>query len=68
MMIFLREPFNEELKSLGNGFASLVKPIVKTIDRYGLKCRFMKKHKRSVRHFYRWLGKTNFETEVVPRL
>ena len=38
--------------------------IVETIDRYGLKSRFMGKHKRSVRHFYRWLGKTSFETEV----
>jgi hypothetical protein len=60
----LREPFNEELKSLGSGFGFLVKSIVKTIDRYGLKSRFMGKHKRSVRHFYRWLGKTSFETEV----
>ena len=60
----LREPFNEELKSVVNGFASLVKPIVETVDRYGLKCRFMKKHKRSVGRFYRWLTRTNFETEV----
>jgi hypothetical protein len=60
----LREPFNEELKSVANGFASLVQPIVETIDRYGLKCRFMKKHKRSVGKFYRWLTRTNFETEV----
>ncbi len=60
----LCEPFNEELKSVANGFASLVQPIVETIDRYGLKCRFMKKHKRSVGKFYRWLTRTNFETEV----
>jgi len=60
----LREPFNEELKSVVNGFGSLVKPIVETVDRYGLKCRFMQKHKRSVSRFYRWLTRTNFETEV----
>jgi len=60
----LREPFNEELKSVVKGFASLVKPMVETIDRYGLKCRFMRKHKRSVRRFYGWLAKTNFATEV----
>jgi len=60
----LREPFNEELKLLVNGFASVVKPIVETIDRYGLKRRFMTKHKRSVGRFCRWLAKTNFETEV----
>jgi Transposase IS66 family len=60
----LREPFNEELKSLVTGFGSLVKLIVETVDRYGLRCRFMKKHKRSVVRFYRWLRRTNFETEV----
>ncbi len=60
----LREPFNEELKSVANGFAFLVKSIVETIDRYGLKCRFMRKHKREVNRFYRWLSKTRFGTEV----
>jgi len=60
----LREPFNEELKSLVNAFASVVKPIVETIDRYGLKRRFLTKHKRSVGRFYRSLAKTNFETEA----
>ena len=60
----LHEPFNEELKSVGQGFASLVKPIVETVDRYGLKCRFLKKHKRYVERFYRWLKKNNFETDV----
>jgi hypothetical protein len=60
----LREPFNEELKSVVNGFGSLVKPIVETVDRYGLKRRFMKRHKRSVGRFYRWLTQTNFATEV----
>ena len=28
----LREPFNEELKSVVKGFGSLVKPIVETVD------------------------------------
>ncbi len=60
----LRAPFNEELKSFVNGFSSLVKPIVETVDRYGLKRRFLRKHKRAVRHFYRWLAKASFETEV----
>ncbi len=61
----LRQPFNEELKSLVNGFSSLVKPIVETVDRYGLKRRFLRKHKRSVHHFYRGLAKANFQTEVA---
>ena len=60
----LREPFNEELKSVANSFGCLIRPIVETVDRYGLKCRFMKKHKQSVRRFYRWLTRTNFYSEV----
>jgi hypothetical protein len=42
----------------------LVKAIVETIDRYGLKCRFMRKHRLEVNRFYRWLSKTRFGTEV----
>jgi predicted nucleic acid-binding protein len=54
----------KNLRLVGDGFASLVKPIIETVDRYGLKCRFMKKHKRFVERFYRWLTKTHFETEL----
>lgn len=61
----LRAPFNEELKSLVNGFSSLVKPIVETVDRYGLKCRFLRRHKRSISRFYKGLAKANFQTEVA---
>lgn len=61
----LRQPFNEELKSLVNGFSLLVRPIIETVDRYGLKARFLKKHKRSVARFYRWLAKSDFQTEVT---
>ena len=61
----LRQPFNEELKSLGGGFSSLVKPIVETIDRHGLKARYLRKYKRSVAQFFRWLAKANFQTEVT---
>jgi Transposase IS66 family len=60
----LREPFNEELKSVANSFGCLIRSIVETVDRYGLKCRFMKKHKQSVARFYRWLTRTNFDSEV----
>jgi predicted RecB family nuclease len=61
----LREPFNEELKLVGNGFSSVLKPIIETIDRYGLKRRFMNKHRRSVDGFWRWLAKANLETEIA---
>jgi predicted RecB family nuclease len=33
----LKEPFNVELEELAHGFASLLRPIVATVDRFGLK-------------------------------
>lgn len=38
----LKEPFNEEMKALVHEFTALLKPVVETIDRFGLKARFLK--------------------------
>jgi len=38
----LKEPFNEEMKTLVHEFAELLKPIIETIDRFGLKSHFLK--------------------------
>ena len=37
-----KEPFNQELKGLTQAFASLLRPIIETIDRFGLKTYFLK--------------------------
>jgi hypothetical protein len=47
----LKEPFNDEMKSLVAEFAVLVKPIIQTVDRFGLKARFLRKHKKDVTRF-----------------
>ncbi len=52
----LRYPFDEELKMLVSGFADFLKPIVETVDRYGLKSHFLRKHLSSVDRFYRRLS------------
>ena len=39
----LKEPFNEEMKTLVHEFAELLKPIIETIDRFGLKSHFLKR-------------------------
>jgi transposase IS66 family protein/RNase H-like protein len=54
----LGEPFNEELRRLVSGFAMLVRPMVATIDCYGLKSRFLRKHKPGVFRFYEELVNT----------
>jgi predicted RecB family nuclease len=40
----LNNPFDEEMKSIAGGFASLLKPMVATIDWRGLKKHFLRKH------------------------
>ena len=47
----LKHPYDEELKQLVGDFAGLVKPMVETVDRRGLKKRFLGKHRNSVDRF-----------------
>jgi transposase len=48
----LKEPFNDEIKGIVQGFATLLKPMIDTIDRFGLKTHFLRKHKMAVARFY----------------
>ncbi len=61
----LNNPFDEEMKSIAVGFAGLLKPMVETIDRRGLKTYFLRKHLADVNRFYRFLGASNFKSEVA---
>ena len=59
----LELPYDEELKSLVKNFADLVKPMVETIDRHGLKSHFLRKHLEFVERFYRRLSCMDFQSE-----
>ncbi len=48
-----KNPFDEELKEFVVQFGVLLRSIVETIDRYGLKRRFLGKHKKDVAVFFR---------------
>ncbi|HYL74780.1 MAG TPA: IS66 family transposase [Bryobacteraceae bacterium] len=63
----LNEPFNEELKRLVHEFAELLKPIIGTIDRFGLKTHFLKKHKVQAARFYDRLGIREYKTELARK-
>jgi hypothetical protein len=63
----LAQPYDEELRALVNGFAGLLRPMIETVDRYGLKKYFLKKHVVSVDRFFRGLGKTHFTSEAAQR-
>ena len=51
----LEHPFDEGLKQLAANFAGVVKPIIETVDRRGLKKRFLSKFRNSIDRFYKGL-------------
>jgi predicted RecB family nuclease len=64
----MREPYNEEIKTLISDFANLLKSIIATVDRFGLKTRFLRKHKIDVDRFFRNLAHREYQTEVAVKL
>ena len=46
-------PFNAELKELVGELAALLKPMIETVDRFGLKNAFLEEHMADVDRFYR---------------
>jgi predicted RecB family nuclease len=68
----LKRPYDEALKRLVRDFAGLVKPMVETVDRFGLKKRFLRKHRISVDRFYKGLadgfGASEAASKLVDRL
>ena len=61
----LNHPYDEELKALVKSFGSLVRPMVETVDRRGLKRHFLRKHRKLVDRFFRDLGKTSCHSEAA---
>ena len=49
----LKHPYDEGLKRLVGDFAGWVKPMLETVDRHGLKKRFLRKHRLPVKRFYK---------------
>jgi Transposase IS66 family len=61
----LDNPFDDEMKSIVARFAGLLKPMIDTIDRRGLKRFFLNKHLVEVDRFYRFLETTDFDSEAA---
>ena len=58
-------PFDQELKSLIREFTTLLKPMIETVDRSGLKTKLLRKHKVFVESFYRILSNRSYKSEVA---
>lgn len=61
----LKHPFNDELTFIARKFGSLLREIVESIDRYGLKRRNLGKHKRSALRFLNEVAGQRCKTEVA---
>lgn len=55
---------NKDMQLIADSFGKLIKKIVSTIDRFGLKKRNLKKHNNDVDKFYKNMEKPNFNTEL----
>jgi hypothetical protein len=58
-------PWDEELKSLASAFGSLLRAVVATIDRYGLRQRHLGKHRRDVDRFFQTAAAEPLRSEVA---
>ena len=61
----LNNPFDAEMKSICAGFTTLLKRIVETVDRRGLKKRFLRKHLVAVDKFFGFLDASRFVGEAA---
>jgi hypothetical protein len=64
----LSHPFNDELRSIATRFGKLLREIIESVDRYGLKKRHLGKHKPSVERFLNEVASQECTTEVVRAL
>ena len=64
----LKHPFNEELTFVAKRFGTLLREIVETIDKYGLKRRHLRKHKDSAERFLDDVAALRCVTEVGSSL
>jgi hypothetical protein len=63
----LRNPLDNELKRLGQDFGGLLRPIIGTIDRFGLRTRHLRKHKKELDKFLKSVRNSKFVSEMAAR-
>jgi len=61
----LKNPLDRELKSITEQFGALLRAIIDTVDRHGLKRRHLQKHKPAVLEFLHSLEAKTYSSELV---
>jgi len=62
---FMKHQLDEEFKQIVSEFGNLLRNIISTIDKYGLKQFHLNKHKKEVEKFYADVILQNFESELA---
>src|ERR1019366_10760528 len=63
----VHNPFNEQFKHFAQDFGTLLRPIIETVDRFGLKKRHLAKHKRDVDRFLKSVEVLKPDSELVEK-
>ena len=66
--VLIKNPFDEELKALTTDFGQLLRRIIATVDRYGLKRRHLGKHEKEVDKFFRVLSTKSLTSEPAQAI
>jgi hypothetical protein len=64
----LKHPFNHEMTFIATRFGALLREVIETIDRYGLKRRNLGKHKRNAERFLNDAAGLKCATEIGSAL
>ena len=64
----LADPIDMELKGLAHRFGQVLQAIIATVDRFGLKARFLKRHKKEVNRFLSTLEAKASDSDVTRTL
>ncbi len=62
---FFKDQFNNELNDIVVNFGGLLRKIIDTVDRYGLKRRNLNKHNKDVQKFYKEIISKDYKTEIA---
>lgn len=59
--------YDDEFRALTKSFGEVLVSVVRTVDRYGLRRRYLKKHKRDVARFFRELERQEYQSVVARK-
>jgi hypothetical protein len=62
-----RNPFDTEFKEMAQQFATLLRTIIETVDRYGLKKWHLHKHKKTTQRFLKNVCSQEFSSELAQK-